>query len=159
MGTPWRDHCQDTPIFVLSAVTSALTPTGVGISVQWKCHHHLAVIISHAHNLFTSNKYSLWSTAHWEEWKAVQRQEYVNYSNYHSDVVVCTTLETSLNDLGLWCIGSCVGCYHRPMTTSSELHCHRCLHTLWWYCCVLGHSCCRGWAIHILSTHRNSEER
>ena len=31
----WRDHCHDTLILVLSAVTSALTLSGTGISVQW----------------------------------------------------------------------------------------------------------------------------
>ena len=44
MGTPRRDHSHDTLIVVLSAVTSAFTMNGTGISVQWYNCHQVAVI-------------------------------------------------------------------------------------------------------------------
>ena len=44
MGRPWLDHCHDTLILVLSEVASADTLIGVGISVQWNCHHQTAAI-------------------------------------------------------------------------------------------------------------------
>ena len=82
---------------------------------------------------------------------------YVYSSNYDSDVVGCITLETSLNDFSLWCIGSCIGSHYTPTGTSasSELHCDRC-HTLRWCCCAPAHSSTRSWAIHTLSTHSDS---
>ena len=80
MGKPRRDHCHDTLILELSAVTPALTLDGVGISVQMKNDHllvsyilecmvwvylilcndtgtimHAAVIESHAHQLPPAN--------------------------------------------------------------------------------------------------------
>ena len=107
----------------------------------------------HAGNLFTSNKHF--------HWPAIPCGAYTKWgcsSNYHSDVIVCSTPETSLNDFSLWCIGSCVACYWIPRpSVSSELHPHRC-HTLRWYCCAPGHSSSRCWTIHTLSTHSNSGE-
>ena len=76
-------------------------------------------------------------------------------SNHHPGVVACSTLETCLNDHRLWCIGSCVVCYNKSMSTSPEFHPHRC-HTLRWYCCPPGHSNTRGWAICTLGTHINN---
>ena len=113
---------------------------------------------SHVNSFFTSNKnLHIWvSRAQCGSSSHTTWGSYFS-SNYHSDVVVCSTPETSLNDLSLWCIGGAVGCYCRSMTTSSELHPHRC-HTLRWYCCVPGHSNTRGWATHTLSTHINSVE-
>jgi len=75
--------------------------------------------------------------------------------NCHSDVVDCKTLETSLNDLSLWCIGSCVGSHYTPTDTGSEQHCNRC-HTHRWCCSAPGHSNTRSWTIHTLSTCSNS---
>ena len=66
MGTPWRDHCHDTLTLVLSAVTSALTLSGVGISTMAiKCH---VMANSDIHTkltvAFTSNKHLYLSAAH-----------------------------------------------------------------------------------------------
>ena len=78
-------------------------------------------------------------------------------SNIHSDVIVSSTLQASLNDCSTWCIGGCVVCYYISKTIVSKLHCHRC-HTLRWYSCVPCHSNSRSWTTHTLSTHSNNSE-
>ena len=83
---------------MLSAVTSALTLDGTGISV----HVHHASVIKAAqvkpYNFITSDKHLHLSAA---QCGILATMISWFSTNYYIDVVACSTLKTSLNDLSL----------------------------------------------------------
>ena len=97
---------------------------------------------------FTSNNNSLLITVLLDTTQFL----YCNYQ--HRDIIRCSTLQWTPNDLSAWCVGSCVACCYRSSWTNPELYLHR-YHTLRWYCCPPVHSNSRSWLIHTLSTQSN----